>query len=297
MKVVVSGGLGFIGSHLVDALVTAGNEVHVIDLEEPRRNQSRFNPSAIYHQVDVRDEEWVERIMIRTDQVFHLAAAARVQYSIDFPKESSDVNVNGMLTLLEGARKAKVRRFVYSASSAAYGAQDETVLSEDMAAHPMSPYAAQKLYGEILCETWTRTYGLPTVSLRYFNVYGPRLDPDGPYALLMGVFLRKSGEPLTITGDGSQTRDFIHVSDVVRANLLAATSEVVGNGEVINIGSGVSVSVNEVACMFGGPVKYIPERLEPHDTCASIQRAKDLLGWNPTVELKHGVQVLLEANN
>mgnify|MGYP001619212253 FL=1 len=165
-----------------------------------------------------------------------------------------------------------------------------------MAPLPKSPYGLQKYIGEQYCRVWSAVFGLETVSLRYFNVYGPRMNPDGAYALAIGKFLkqRKEGKPLTIWGDGTQTRDFTHVSDVVRANLLAAESRKVGKGEAINIGAGRNFSVNELAKLIGGKVAHIAPRLEPHDTLADNSLAKKLLGWTPQVKLEDGIKELMK---
>jgi len=183
---------------------------------------------------------------------------------------------------------------VYAASSSAYGDQVALPLSEDLPAQPKSPYGLQKYIGELSCRLWSDVYGLSTVSLRYFNVYGPKFDPEGAYALVIGKFLKqkKEGTPLTITGDGTQTRDFTHVSDIVRANLLAAESPKVGKGEVINIGAGRNLSVNDLAVMIGGPSVHVESRLEPHDTRADNALAKELLGWEPEITLEDGIMAL-----
>ena len=183
---------------------------------------------------------------------------------------------------------------IYSASGSAYGNQKTLPLREDMIPMPKSPYGLHKYIGEQYCRVWSAVYGIETVSLRYFNVYGPRMNPGGAYALAIGKFLKqkKEGRPLTIWGDGTQTRDFTHVSDVVRANLLAMKSEKVGKGEVINIGAGRNFSVNELAKLIGGPIVHEPPRIEPHDTLADSSLAKKLLGWKPTVALEEGIAEL-----
>jgi UDP-glucose 4-epimerase len=202
--------------------------------------------------------------------------------------------VNGTLNVLVAAREGGVKRVIYSASSSAYGDQKVMPLAEAMTPNPKSPYGLQKYVGELYCKVWSEVHGLETVSLRYFNVYGPRMNPDGAYALAIGKFLkqRKEGNPLTIWGDGTQTRDFTHVRDVVRANLLAAESEKVGKGEVINIGAGRNFSVNQLAELIGGPVVHEPPRVEPHDTRADNSLAKKLLGWKPEVKLEEGIEEL-----
>jgi len=293
-KIVVVGGAGFIGSHVTDALVSRGFNVHVIDdLSAGKREY--VNEKATLHVVDIVNYEDIAPIIGSAHAVFHFAALPRVQYSIEHPIETNTVNVGGLLNVLEAARSGGVKRVIYSASSSAYGDQKKMPLTEDMPAEPLSPYGLQKYVGELYCKLFSVVYGLETVSLRYFNVYGRRQDPEGAYALVIGKFLkqREEGNPLTITGDGTQTRDFTHVSDVVRANLLAMESEHVGGGETVNIGGGKNYSINEIAGIIGGPMEYVPARIEPHDTLADTTRAKELLGWEPEVPLPEGIKELL----
>lgn len=293
-KVVVTGGAGFIGSHLVDALVEQGFKVHVIDNLSAGKKDN-VNKKAVLHVCDILNLKDVAPIIKGADCVFHLAALPRVQYSIENPKETDEVNSGGTLNVLIAASKGKVRRVVYSASSSAYGDQKEMPLREDMVALPKSPYGLQKYIGELYCKLFWEVYGLETVALRYFNVYGPRFNPEGAYALVIGKFItqRQSGQPLTITGDGKQTRDFTHVSDVVRANLLAMKSSKVGHGEVMNIGAGHNISIGKLAKLIGGPVKHIAPRLEPKDTLADHSLAKKLLNWIPKVKIEEGIKNLL----
>lgn len=293
-KAVVTGGAGFIGSHIVDALIERGFETHVIDNYAGGKREDRFNPYAIYHEVDVRDFDAIAPIIKDAEYVFHEAALPRVQYSIEQPLETFSVNVQGLAAVLRAAHEGGVKRVVNAASSSAYGDQEIMPLTEDLPVMPKSPYGLQKHISELMCRTWSEVYGLSTVSLRYFNVYGARFDPEGAYALVIGKFLaqRKRGEPLTITGDGSQTRDFTHVRDVVRANLLAAESAKVGKGEIINIGAGKNMSINDLAKLIGGPVEHIAPRVEPHDTCAGNKLAKQLLDWEPAVSLEDGIAEL-----
>ena len=293
-KAIVTGGAGFIGSHLTEALVDAGFETHVVDNYAGGRREDRVIPGAEYHEADVCDTEALLPVFADAYCIFHEAALPRVQYSIEHPVETFAVNAGGTISILDAAKRAGARRVIYAASSSAYGDQETLPLSETLPPSPKSPYGLQKYLGELALRTWTDVYGLPTVSLRYFNVYGPRLDPDGAYALVVGKFLkqRSQGLPLTIWGDGTHTRDFTHVSDIVRANLLAMDSERVGKGEVINIGAGRDVTVNRIAEMIGGPVIHEPERVEPKFTRADNRLAKELLGWEPAVVLEDGVAEL-----
>ncbi len=283
-KMIVTGGAGFVGSHIVDGLVARGDEVHVIDNYAGGKRDDRMNPKATYHELDIRDFDKIAPIIKGATYVFHEAALPRVQFSIEQPLETFSVNVQGTVSVLRAAKEGGVKRLVYAASSSAYGDQEKLPLTEDMPASPKSPYGLQKYMNELSCRLWSEVYGLETVSLRYFNIYGTKFDPNGPYALVMGKFMlqKKEGKPLTIWGDGTHTRDYTHVGDAVRANILAAESPKVGKGEVINIGAGKNISVNEVAALIGGPVVHEPERLEPAHTLADISKAKELLGWEPT---------------
>ncbi len=292
-KVIVTGGAGFIGGNLAKELVEQGYEVHIIDNLSGGKRE-RVPEGATLHVADITDITAIEPLFADAHYVFHMAALPRVQYSIEQPKVTNEANVEGMLNVLIAAKKAGVKKVVYSASSSAYGDQPTMPLEEGMSAMPKSPYGLQKYVGELYMRLWSEVYGVPTVSLRYFNVYGPGLDPDGAYALVIGKFLkqRSLGEPITITGDGKQTRDFTHVRDVVRANILAAESATVGKGEVINIGAGREISINELATMIGGPVAYVPARLEPSRTLADNSLAKKLLGWSPEVKFEDGIAEL-----
>lgn len=285
-KCLVTGGAGFIGSNLVDELIVRGNEVMVIDnlLTGKREN---INPEAKFYELDIRDLEKIKPLFEGVDYVFHLAALPRVQPSIEDPLTSHDINVNGTLNVLKCACEAKVKKVIYSASSSAYGNQEQMPLREDMPANPLSPYGMQKYIGEQYCQLFSKIYGLPTVCLRYFNVYGQRQALAGAYCSVTGIFVRQrlNSEPMTIVGDGEQRRDFTSVADVVRANILAVNSFEVGQGEVINIGQGRNYSVNELAKMIGGPTINIPPRLEPRETLADNTLAKELLGWEPTIDL------------
>lgn len=293
MKSIVTGGAGFIGSHIVNALVERGDEVHVIDNLAAGKRE-RLNPKATFHEKDIRDFDAIAPLFSGAKVVFHLAALPRVQPSIEDPRTTHDVNVTGALNVLVAARDTKVARVVYSASSSAYGDQAVMPLREDMPANPLSPYGLQKYIGELQCKLFSQIYDMETVSLRYFNVYGPGASTDGAYSLVIGKFLeqRSHGQPMTIVPDGKQSRDFTHVRDVVRANLLAAESLKVGKGEVINIGGGHDYSVLEVAALIGGPTTFTDPRLEPKRTLADISKAKELLAWQPAIDFKEGIEEL-----
>lgn len=292
-KIVVTGGAGFIGSNLVNELIELGAEVHVIDNLSGGKKEN-VNGNATLHVVDLRNLDEISPIINGAEYVFHFAALPRVQFSIEHPVETNDVNVNGTLNVLIAAQKGGVKRVVYSASSSAYGDQKEMPLIETMTANPKSPYGLQKHIGELYCKVWSAVHGLETVSLRYFNVYGKEQNPDGAYALVVGKFLKQKaeGKPMTICGDGNNTRDFTNVKDVVRANILAAQSNNVGKGEVMNIGAGNNHSINNVAKLIGGEVEYVEARLEPANTLADTTKAKDLIGWEPTITLEQGLKEL-----
>jgi UDP-glucose 4-epimerase len=290
MKHLVTGGAGFIGGHLVDKLIEQGHEVIVVD-NLSTGSKSDINPKATFINADISERINREELCIameNVDTVFHCAALARVQPSIQNPQKYHKANIDGTFNVLLSARDSKVRRVVYSASSSAYGDQKQMPLTEDMPTAPISPYALHKLIGEQYCFVFSKCYGLETVSLRYFNVYGERQAVDGAYSTVIGTFLKQKydGYKLTITNDGEQRRDFTYVGDVVDANIKAAISDKVGNGEVINIGKGSNYSVNEVADLISEEKEFIGDRLEPRETLADNTRAKELLDWAPQTDLK-----------
>ncbi|PIQ92101.1 MAG: hypothetical protein COV70_01400 [Parcubacteria group bacterium CG11_big_fil_rev_8_21_14_0_20_39_22] len=297
-KTVITGGAGFIGSHIAEALIEKGSEVHIID-DLSGGKEENIPKEAIFHNLDISDYDSIAPIFKDAEVVFHAAALPRVQYSIENPRESNHANVTGTVNILTASKEAGVKRVVYSASSSAYGDQDAMPLTEDMPANPKSPYGLQKYIGELYCKVWSDIYDMTTVSLRYFNVYGPRMNQEGAYALAIGKFFkqRSEGKPITITGDGTQTRDFTHVRDVVRANIAAAISENIKGGEVFNIGAGRNFSINDLAKLIGGPVEYIPARLEPHDTLADNSKARNILGWEPQIKLEDGINELKDIYN
>ncbi len=292
-KVIVTGGAGFIGAHLTRALIEKGYEVHVID-NLSLSTKEFLDDRAVFHELDIRNLSDIQSIFARATYVFHTAALPRVQFSIQFPQETNSVNVDGTLNVLIAAKEAGVQKVIYSASSSAYGDQITMPLREDMAANPKSPYGLQKYIGEQYCKLWSEVYDLGTVSLRYFNVYGPDFQESSSYPLVITAFLaqRKAGKPMTITGDGSQTRDFTHVRDIVQANIAAAENESVHSGEVFNIGAGRNQSILKITELIGGPTEFIPARLEPHDTLADNAKAKDVLGWQPRVSIEEGITEL-----
>jgi len=296
IKVVVTGGAGFIGSHIVDVCLERGWDVHTIDNFAGGKKKDRINKKSTFHKVDIRKYDDIAPIIGGAVYVFHLAALPRVQHTIDEPGETHDVNVSGTVNVLTAAHKGGVKKVIFSSSGATYGDQEVMPLVETMPTDPKSPYGLHKICSEQYCRLWSNVYGLPTISLRYFNVYGPRLDPEGAYALAVGKFLKQKdeGKPITITGDGKQTRDFIHVNDVVSANLLAAENESTVNGEIFNIGSGEETTINELAQLIGGEIRYIPPRLEPYRSVADNSFAKKYLTWEPQISIEKGIKELKE---
>ena len=285
MKYVVVGGAGFIGSNIVDKLVEQNHEVVIIDNLSTGKMEN-VNPKASIEYLDISNTKEcpsMVEIMSGADSVFLLAAKARVQPSIENPVEYEMNNTIGTLNVLKCASDAGVRRVVYSASSSAYGNTDKLPSVESDPVNPLSPYGAQKYYGEVMCKMFSEVYGLETVSLRYFNIYGERQNVGGAYAMVIGIFVDQllNGKPMTIRGDGEQRRDFTYVGDVVNANILASQSEKVGNGEVINIGNGDNRSINEIADMIGDNKVNVAPVIEPPETLADNSKAEKLLGWKP----------------
>jgi nucleoside-diphosphate-sugar epimerase len=292
----VTGGAGFIGANLTEALLAAGARVRVLENYAGGKMDGRTFPDAEYAEGDIRDAAACAAAAKGADGIFHLAALPRVTYSMEHPAETHEVNVTGTLNVLLAAREQGVRRVVVSSSAAVYGASDERVaLTEDAPKHPLSPYAAHKMASEAYAALFPAAYGVETVALRYFNVYGPRMDPNGAYALVVGKFLAQleRGEAMTIAGDGEYYRDYVHVTDVARANMLAMERETVGKGEAINIGSGAATSVNELAKLITGPTTNVDARPgDPRWAQADATRAKELLGWEPTITLADGLAAL-----
>jgi nucleoside-diphosphate-sugar epimerase len=289
-KIIVTGGAGFIGSHIVDALVLGGYEVHILDNMSAGKEEN-INSKAIFHKVDIRDKEALIPLFKDVKYVFHEAAMPQVQYSMENPIETNDVNVNGLLNVLEASRLNNIKRVIFASSSAIYGNQETMPIIESMEANPLSPYGAQKYIGEVYMKLYSQIYGVETVCFRYFNVYGPRQSATGSYASVIPRFIefKKKGESLPIVGNGENKRDYVHVTDVARANLLAMTSDKVGKGETINLGVGESFSINHIASLIGGEIIHIPPRIEPKETIANISKAIELLNWEPNVKLEEGI--------
>jgi len=294
----ITGGAGFIGTNLSERLVREGQDVIIVD-NLSGGSAERLPKEVSFHEFDICETERLTSVMHGVDIVIHLAALPRVQFSIEHPFEAQHANVDGTLSVLESARIAGVKRVVYAASSSAYGDQETMPLVETMPVQPKSPYGLHKYYGEVLMKLWADIHGMETVSLRFFNVYGPHLDPNGAYALVIGRFLkqRMDGMAMTITGDGEQTRDFTHVFDTIDAVIRAGESDKIGKGEVFNVGAGRNITINEIARIIGGPVEYLPPRIEPKHTLADSSYIQRELGWVPTIMIEDGILELKKQFN
>ncbi len=287
-KAIVTGGNGFIGSNLVDKLVELGVEVTVIDDNSAECNEKfYFNDKAKNYKLDICDYEKIEPLFEGVDVVFHLAAESRIQPAIINPTKAAHVNVVGTCNILQAARKHNIDRVIYSSTSSGYGLKNVPPLREDMPKDCLNPYSVTKCAGEDLCVMYNNLFGLKTITLRYFNVYGNREPVKGQYAPVVGLFLRqfKSGQQMTIVGDGLQRRDFTNVLDVVEANILAATTKNQESfGQIFNVGTGTNFSVLELAKFIGGEYKFIEPRIgEARTTLADITKIKTFLGWEPKV--------------
>jgi UDP-glucose 4-epimerase len=300
MKCIVTGAAGFIGSHLVDALLADGHEVvGVDDLSTGREKNlvlASANPAFRLVQEDVRKLDKTILGCGSADWFFHLAGRADLVPSIVDPEDYFQVNVEGTFRALQLARELGVRRFLYTASSTCYGIPDVYPTPETSPCNPEHPYGLTKYLGEQMSMHWHHVYQLPVVSLRLFNVYGPRSRTTGAYGAVFGVFLRQklAGVPFTVVGDGSQTRDFTFVTDVASAFLATAQSDV--SGEILNVGSGNTYAVNRLVALLGGEKSYIPRRPgEPDCTFADISKITERIGWKPSVPLEAGVSRMLEV--
>jgi len=298
-RVVITGGAGFIGSHLAEELAE-NNEVVVIDnLSTGKLENIKHlidNKKIVFKKGDIRDLDFLKEEFKGVDYVFHQAAIVSVPFSVEDPILTNEVNVNGTLNVLIAARDCGVKKVIYASSCAVYGDNPNLPLKEDMLPMPLSPYAVTKLAGEYYCQVFTEVYGLPTISLRYFNVYGPRQDANSDYAAVIPKFIKRvlEDKPPIIYGDGKQTRDFIFVKDVVKANIMAAKSNATG---VFNIASGKQVSINELANLIieimGKDFEPIHQRPRPGDirhSIADISKAKEKLNFQPEYSLKEGLE-------
>jgi UDP-glucose 4-epimerase len=291
MKSLVTGGAGFIGSNLVDKLIEQGHEVIVIDNESAESNEKFYwNDKAKNYVLDIRDYKNTRPLYDGVDFVFHLAAESRIQPAIENPIEAVSLNSVGTCTVLQCSREARVKRVMYSSTSSGYG-MNQSPNIETQPDDCLNPYSVSKVNGEKLCKMYTSLYGLPTISFRYFNVYGERQPIRGQYAPVVGIFLRQkaAGESLTIVGDGNQRRDFTYVGDVVNANILAAITDVDSDafGEMYNVGTGTNLSVNQVARMISdNTVNIAPRPGEARTSLANNQKLRKTFGWQPTMKLE-----------
>ena len=297
MRVVVTGGAGFIGSHVVDVFLNNGFEVTVLDNFSTGRkaNLDHVHGKIKLVKCDIGVRGDWENELADTDYVIHIAALADIVPSIQNPQSYYDANVTGTLNVLIASEKHSVRKVVYAASSSCYGLAETYPTPETAPISPEYPYALTKQMGEALVMHWNKVYNLPCISLRFFNVYGTRSRTSGTYGAMFGVFLAQklAGQPYTVVGDGNQTRDFTYVTDVAQAVYTAAASEL--SGEIMNVGSGKTVSVNEIVDLLGGNKTYIPKRPgEPDCTFADVTKIQNLLGWSAQVDIQQGVQKVLE---
>lgn len=295
---VVTGGAGFIGSHMVDLLLERGFTVRVIDNlaggREANLEHHRDNPNLVLEVQDLRSTTPDDSLFTGADYVFHFAGIGDIVPSIEKPTEYLSANVMGTVHALEAARHAGVKKFVYAASSSCYGIASELPTTEDAAISPEYPYALSKYQGEEAVLHWGRVYDLPVMSIRIFNAYGPRSRTTGAYGAVFGVFLAQklAGQPYTIVGDGTQRRDFVFVTDLVRAFLIAAESD--RTGEIYNVGAGDPQAVNRLVELLEGEAVFIPKRPgEPECTWADISKIRTELGWEPTVSFEDGVREML----
>ena len=287
-KSLVTGGAGFIGSHIVDYLIYLNHDVVVVDNHSADNEQFYERSGVEHHREDITDYSAMSIAMRDVDYVFHLAAESRLQPAIKNPIDAVTRNCVGTTVMLQAARNACVRRFVYSSTSSGYG-NNPAPSVETQPDDCLNPYSASKVAAEKFCKMYTDLYGLDTVCLRYFNVFGERSPTRGQYAPVIGIFERQkaAGEPLTIVGDGSQKRDFVYVGDVARANYLASIMPLKGhNGEVFNVGSGKNYSIQEIADLISPDQKYIPKREgEMETTLANIDKIRSVIGWKPDVDV------------
>ena len=289
-KSLVTGAAGFIGSHLVEELLKIGHQVVAVDNEYANNDQFYWNDKAINVNGDITDYKFMKNVFTHTDYVFHCAAESRIGTSIENPIRAVDINVKGTCTVLQCARENGVKKVMYSSTSSGYGMNPSPNI-ETQPDDCLNPYSVSKIAGEKVCKMYTDLFDLPTVIFRYFNVYGERAPRKGQYAPVIGIFQRQkeAGESLTIVGDGEQRRDFVHVKDVARANIMAAISnaEPEAYGQVYNIGSGKNYSVNEIASFISDDTINIePRDGEARETLANIDKVYNTFGWKPQIDLK-----------
>ncbi|MFI5151034.1 MAG: SDR family oxidoreductase [Bacteroidia bacterium] len=299
MKTLVTGGCGFIGSHMVDRLLADGHEVVVIDnlSSGSVRNleHHKGNSKLQVHIHHIADHEKIAGLFAGIDLVFHLAALADIVPSIERPMEYHNSNVNGTISVLEACRKHGVKRIIYSASSSCYGIPDSFPTPEDAEIRCQYPYAVTKYLGEEYCLYWEQIYKMNITCMRFFNVFGPRARTSGTYGAVFGVFLAQklNKKPFTVVGDGEQTRDFTFVTDIVDACVTAAKRNDV-SGQIFNVGTGNTYSINSLVKLLGGEITYVPKRPgEPNCTFAETRKITEILKWKPKVPFEEGVKIML----
>jgi UDP-glucose 4-epimerase len=302
MKSIVTGGAGFIGSHIVDKLIQLGHEVIVIDNESSIFHENfYYNEKAKYYRIDISDYTGIRPLFEGVDYVFHLAAESRIQPAIENPLLCFNTNAYGTGVVLQCARESNVKKFIFSSTSSSYGLKNQPPLHEDMREDCLNPYSVSKIAGEKMCSMYTNLFGLKTIIFRYFNVYGNREPIRGSYAPVVGLFIRqkKSGQPLTIVGDGKQRRDFTHIDDVVMANILAIQVDAENYyGQVFNVGTGKNNSVLELASMISDNIVYVKSRLgEARETLANNEKIRKVFGWNPTTKIEDYIRSKLNESS
>lgn len=300
MNIIVTGGCGFIGSHMVDRLLNEGHKVTVIDDlssgSAKNLEHHKGNANLTVNIASIADYEKILPLFKGIDCVFHLAALADIVPSIEKPLKYHNSNVNGTINVLEACRHNEVKRIIYSASSSCYGIPDNFPTPESAEIRCQYPYAVTKYLGEEYCLYWEQVYGMNITCMRFFNVYGPRARTSGTYGAVFGVFLAQklNNKPYTVVGDGKQTRDFTFVTDIVDACYTASKRDDV-SGQIFNVGSGNTYSVNRLVELLGGEVIHIPKRPgEPDCTFADTARINSILGWKPKVTLEEGVKIMLQ---
>ena len=294
MKYLVTGGAGFIGSHLVDRLISEKHNVIVIDNESASENEDFYwNDSAENYKHDICDYNKIKYLFKNVDCIFHLAAESRIQTAIKNPAKTFKVNFIGTLNILEASRLYDVKRVIYSSTSSYYGLKNQSPLVESMDRDCLNPYSSSKVAGEDIVRMYSKLYGIESIIFRYFNVFGERQPTKGQYAPVIGLFqkMKSEGKPMTVVGDGLARRDYTHVKDVVEANVLAAMKEELSKSMVINIGTGINYSVLDLVKLIDGEYIHIPPREgEAKETLADISIARGYLNWEPTINLEEWIK-------
>lgn len=296
MKILVTGGCGFIGSHLVDALIDLNHKVVVIDDCSADNEKFYFNPKAIYYKESICNANIVDELTQNCDFIFHMAAESRLQNSIENPKRAVDVNIGGTFNILQSCKKNNVKGLVFSSTSCVYGLTEELPIHENLKENCLNPYGSTKYAAELLIRNYSQLFGIKTCCLRYFNVFGERAPSKGPYSLVTAIFLRQkqNDQPLTIVGDGLQKRDFIYVKDVVSANIACMQNwdkTDLTVGDVFNVGSGCAVSILELAKQISNNITFIPARLgEAKSNLCTYKKFNLLTKWEPSINILNWIK-------